>query len=385
MDPKGFAAIVNFKLGCLYSSLPVQWGQPQVKAFPIYIHVKFYTTAYLIRMWNTITKLAELFDDVILEENEQDYQAVKDQAKEIKDNKVPISKELLEQLCTAVDKCFKEYKALLAKTLFLLAWGGFMRICKYSRISDGNQHNIRANAVLTSDLGVRIAFHSDMTSKGSHPICHRFVEWHQLPQGAQKVIESYKATHPAREYNFFCSFDGLELTRPWVLNFLEACLLQTDWVFLSVTPHCFCVGAASNARVIGVPISEVSYIGRWINKRKAIEAYIRLDMIALSPAVIHQELPHYHRACPEQRILFISRSVIETPGSVLHPHHRAVARNFPELLNHPDMPLFYPHPSAVERMDNVIAARESGVYLNHFVFELEQKQKEIAHRGEVAN
>ena len=108
-------------------------------------------------------------------------------------------------------------------------------------------------------------------------------------------------------------------------------------------------------------------------------------MIALSPEVIHQELPHYCRAWPTQRILFISRSVIETSGSVLHPHHRAVARNFPELLNHLDMPLCYPHPSAVERMDNVIEARESGVYLNRFVFELEKKQKEIAHRGEVAN
>ena len=152
-----------------------------------------------------------------------------------------------------------------------------------------------------------------------------------------------------------------------------------------MTPHCFCVGAASNARVMGAPISEVSYIGRWINKSKAIEAYIRPDMIALSPAVIHQELPHYHKAWQAQRILFILRSVIETTGSVLHPHHRAVARNFPKLLNHPDMPLCYPHPSAIERMDNVTAARESEVYLNRFVFELEQKQKEIAHRSEVAN
>ena len=208
MDPKGFAAIVNFKLGCLYSSLLIQWGQPQVKAFLIYVHIKFYTTAYLIRMWNTITKLAMLFDDEISEENEQGFQAVKDQAKEIKDTKVPISRELLEQLCAAADKCFKSYNALLSKTLFLLAWGGFMRICEYSRTSEGNQHNIRANAVLTSDLGVRIAFHSDKTSKGSHPIQHRFVEWHQLPQGARKIIESYKATRPISAYNFFCRYDG---------------------------------------------------------------------------------------------------------------------------------------------------------------------------------
>ena len=53
MDPKGFAAIVNFKLGCLYIKLPVQWGQPQVRAFLIYVHVEFYSMAYLIRMWNT--------------------------------------------------------------------------------------------------------------------------------------------------------------------------------------------------------------------------------------------------------------------------------------------------------------------------------------------
>ena len=44
---KGFSALVNFHLGCQYAELPIKWGDKQVKAYLVYVHVKFYTAAYL--------------------------------------------------------------------------------------------------------------------------------------------------------------------------------------------------------------------------------------------------------------------------------------------------------------------------------------------------
>ena len=46
------------------------------------------------------------------------------QAKEIKDNKVPVSKSLLVALCKAADKVFAPYNAALAKAVFTgsLGW-----------------------------------------------------------------------------------------------------------------------------------------------------------------------------------------------------------------------------------------------------------------------
>ena len=47
LGAKGFGALVNFNLGCQYASLPIKWENEQVKAFLVYVHVKFYTASYL--------------------------------------------------------------------------------------------------------------------------------------------------------------------------------------------------------------------------------------------------------------------------------------------------------------------------------------------------
>ena len=52
------------------------------------------------------------------------------------------------------------------------------------------------------------------------------------------------------------------------MDFLETCLLQTDWVFLSVTPHCFRVEAASNTRVMVFPSMKLATLEGGLTKVK---------------------------------------------------------------------------------------------------------------------
>ena len=86
-------------------------------------------------MWKTIADLGAFLCSPITNR-------LRAQAKEIKDNKVPISMKLLKELCAATD--IQPYNAALSKALFLGAWRGYMRISEYSRTSgkNGNKRNI---------------------------------------------------------------------------------------------------------------------------------------------------------------------------------------------------------------------------------------------------
>ena len=177
MGVKGFSALVNFHVACEHFNLPVTLGPKQVKAFLIFINYKYYTASYIARMRDIIKSLGKLMLQPITSEQEADFELVFQQAKEIKDNKVPVSKKLFAQLCVAADVVFAEYNAALAKVMFLAAWGGYMRVSEYSRTSDkdGNKHNLKADALITSPAGLSITFQSDKTSKSSDPYKHTFV------------------------------------------------------------------------------------------------------------------------------------------------------------------------------------------------------------------
>ena len=114
-------------------------------------------------MWNAIKDLGEFLLCPVSEGQEADFKLVKMQAKEMKDNKVPVSRQLLKDLCLAADVVFAEYDAALAKVMFIIAWAGYMRIPdEYSRTSgkNGNQHNLMNKSLLTSPAGLSFHFHS---------------------------------------------------------------------------------------------------------------------------------------------------------------------------------------------------------------------------------
>ena len=182
-------------------------------------------------MWKTIKDLGKAMLPPISEQQEADFELVREQAKDVKDNKVPVSKKLLRQLCEAADVIFNEYNAALAKVVFLAAWGGYMRVSEYlcTTAKDGNKHNLRADAVISSPARLSFTFRSDKTPKVTDPMKHRFVSWKNLPSLARKAFNQYDKLWPKKAYNYFCKEDGKGLSRTSFLNLLDSCLVLTDF------------------------------------------------------------------------------------------------------------------------------------------------------------
>ena len=388
MGAPAFSAIANFKLACEMFDEPIAWGEDQVKAFLIYINSKFYSAAYLRRQWNAIQSLGEWLDCPVTEELQADFELVENQGQELKDNKVPISKKILKQLCQAADVLFDSYNAALSKTLFVTAYGGYMRVSEYSRTSgkNGNKHNIRSNAVLTSTAGISITFHSDKTSKSSDPIKHRFVSWKRLPHLAKQAFKDYNRLRPRLAKNFFCREDGAELTRSYFLNLLDACWLMTRYRNLTVTPHSFRLGAASEDRLRGVDMREIEDRGRWGPKSKAIQAYTRQDLVVLDPDKLLEERPVYRRFWTHQRLVFISTHIVELSHDGQHPFRKMLESWYPELIKAygEEIPSKFPDTEAINRMQEQKDNRASGKYLKQFAKQAAKRQKDYEVKKQTA-
>ena len=389
MGIKGYSALANFHVACEHFNLPVAWGPKQVKAFLIFINYKYYAASYVARMWITIRRLGKLLLQPITEKQEADFELVYQQAKEIKDNKVPVSKSLLAELCKAADKVFAPYNAALAKAVFLAAWGGYMWVSEYSRTSgkDGNKHNLKEDALITSPAGLSITFRSDKTSKASDPYKHRFVSWKSLPSGARQAFQQYDKLRSKKTINYFCREDGVELTRNSVLNLLDTCLLLTSFSQLTVTPHCFRLGAASHDRLHGLSITDILIKGRWKPQSKAIEAYTRPDMVVLKPEDLYNQLPKYHRAWSHQKLCFLARCIVEIPAKdEVHPFQAALDKNFPEIRFYKDkLPEHYPHEFSLQRQAELQENRRTKVYLRIMEEEEAKKIRECFSRGKSAS
>ena len=387
MGPKGYSALANFRIACDYMGVPVSWGEQQLQAYLIYVNYKYYAAQYLTRQWKTILDLGEFLCAPVSEKQIADFELVQAQAKEIKDNKVPVSMKLLKELCVAADIVFQPYNAALAKALFLAAWAGYMRISEYSRTSGkhGNRHNLRGFGLLTSPAGLSFNFHSDKTSRSSQNK-HRFVSWRGLPKFARQAFADYNRLRPRQAYNYFCREDGIELTRSYVLNLLDSCLLLTSYKHLHVTPHCFRLGAASHDRLIGLNMRDIEDKGRWGTKSKAIEAYTRPDIVVLTPSTLWNDLPKYRRYWTPQRLAFLAKCLVEKPSEVNpHPFGAVLEVHFPELKQYDEeLPEEYPHQQALARLAEIKENRRSGVYLKKFSAAEARKLRDCFSRGKVA-
>ena len=103
------------------------------------------------------------------------FKVVKGNFRQIKDNKVLLSVIIHEELCKVADCLFTEYTRKLTKGIFVLAFAFSMRVSEYTDCAcKGNlSHNIRANTVQLSPLGVSLEFISDKVSSLSPAVKHR--------------------------------------------------------------------------------------------------------------------------------------------------------------------------------------------------------------------
>ena len=122
-----------FMEGCKYVKLDCKWGPEQIKAFMDYLYDKHYAVSTLDAQWSTLHLVGKTLGERIPTELEVDFQFVKDEGKETKDDKFPIPRRLLLKLCEASNIILMGYNVLLAKNMFLCTWAFSMRISEFSK------------------------------------------------------------------------------------------------------------------------------------------------------------------------------------------------------------------------------------------------------------
>ena len=206
-----------------------------------------YTAEILKLQWAFFHSVIQLSPFRLTERMENGFDFVLANCKLINDDKMPVSRKLLKQLLKAADKTFQPYNAILAKTMFLIAWGAYMRICKYlfTRVHLLD-HNVHRGAILPGKKGLSVEFFLDKVTKLNAAVKHQLVKWKFLPEGAKSIIKKYIQMCPAVFKYFLCTNDGRPLHRSHAVDFLDTCILQSDHKFLQILPHGMCSGGPVN-------------------------------------------------------------------------------------------------------------------------------------------
>ena len=380
--PSRFHAMLNFIAACIEFDLPFQLGDQQLSAFLDQLDICYYSASTLDSSWGTIKKVAADLQIKIAPKHHAHFKAVKADCKEVKDNRLPISRQLLVELCAAADKIFVGYLACLARVMFVCAWAFAMRIGEYSDVRVWCKptqkfdlgHNVRWQAIRLSDIGITCKFISDKTARSGDPIKHRTVPWSKLPPFARSVVEAYNIMREGDR--FFCLEDGRPLDRNAVLNILEPCLAMTRWFPLHITPHCFRQGRSSVEVSEGSHISDVQHSCRFVDGSRAFDAYCRTDLVELQPEKIYADMPQCRRKWTNKRLCFIATKLVQTEGGRDHPFVAQVEKYFPRQYKKIKHRLLakYPAPEAIFRMRVMRRDRRSRVYIKKMVDDQKKKQ-----------
>ena len=157
---------------------------------------------------------------------------------------------------------------------------------------------------------------------------------------------------------------------------------------LRIFLHSFRQGGASDRRWNGQSIIKIRHEGRWSEKSSSFESYSRLNLVAMPPEQIYEEIERYHRQWPFKHLYHLSENVVQTEGSCKeHPHARALAEFFPDFMQAfgPVMPRQYPHPVALSKMRQEEDDAKSKYYFKMWVAIEEAKKREHEHRSKLAS
>ena len=386
-----FGTALQFKSACDLHKLPLEWNHEQIIAFLDVIDYRHYAVAMIDSFWSNLKRIGKILGKSTTKGQRMYFEAVRDNGKAIKDDRLPVSRKLLVQLIDAADVVFTGFNRKLAKAMFISAWGFCMRLSEFTNQKSYHRglqlnYNLKSSAIRIAHTGLSAAFESDKTSTKGGPIKHRTVAWSNLPQGAQQIMEDYNSAHPDGSW-FFCKNDGRALTRNDILNLLEPCLLHSDWKFLRVTPHSFRQGRPSVEPMEGTPIDDLMHAGRWTKKSTAFDHYSRTDLAMLPPATILQALPKCRQVWTSARLRFTSLNLVQTPDHMsTHPHHQLVKKSFPihfQAIKHL-LPTNHPASLCRIRDSQERIARRNRVYLRAQASDRLQKEMEFKRRSVVA-
>ena len=302
-------AIENFFSACIEFNHPFPLGDEQISAFLNKLDEAFYSVSTLEAHWGTLKKVCHTLKFPILQKHDVHYKAVKVDCREVKDNKLLVSRELLVQLCDAALEVFVGYTACLTRAIFICAWAFSMHIYDYCNVQVWKKptdkfeenHNLFYSAIKIMRKGLTACFVSDKTSKAGDPIKRRLVFWKKLPEFVRSTMWSY---------SILCKGSNQPLDYNDILNLLEPCLLHTSWCPLALTPHSFHQRRASTEVNKGVSIEEIKHSCRWSNTSKAFDAYYRTDLVMMRPNAIYREYLQSQKQWMTKHLGFIAKHLI---------------------------------------------------------------------------
>ena len=356
--------IDHFANACNRVQLPYDWAPPQLEAFFLHLDDLYMTKATLKMHWQVIQEISTKLQVPLTQQQITLFDFVLANCKSKLDNKLPVNRELLIELMAACDLLLLHYDAVLMKSILLCAFGGFMRCCEYTEPRRNRKnHNVHADAVTVTNLGLGISFWSDKTNQDDPTCKHRFVFWEFLPAGAKEILEEYVKIKPFANH-FFVREDGTQVTRTHFENFFHACSLHTRWRHLVLMPHCLRIGGASSARAAGAHILDLKHAGRWKFGGNTIDHYLRVPFISMEPEKIWERKEFRKEWTPKQ-LGYLARNVVQTPGGSDHPHNKMLVKHFEKQLREGsvNLPHKYPARGTVFQLKRRAKARKEGTYI----------------------
>ena len=119
-------SIDHFRAACLQVNLPLAWDHPQIQAFLHYLDKRFYTAQTLRSHWKFVKDTSATLKFQLDEEDILLYDLCAAWCKPIKNDKFPVIRILLKELCEVAPKLLQFYDALLVRAVLLCMWGGFL-------------------------------------------------------------------------------------------------------------------------------------------------------------------------------------------------------------------------------------------------------------------
>ena len=90
-----FHSIALFAQACATAGLDPIWGPGQTAAFLDLLHKNYYSVSTLDVYWKAFLKVGKILGKTISAKEQNDFVLVQEESKELQDNKLPVSSELL--------------------------------------------------------------------------------------------------------------------------------------------------------------------------------------------------------------------------------------------------------------------------------------------------
>jgi len=198
------------------------------------------------------------------------------------DHRRPITFTLLTRIVQLLPSvCKSAYEATLFKSVFLLAYFGFLRVGEYActsstgdttrilginDISFKTQENYMVVVIRfskTDQVGNSTTIHiGDISDKTMCPL---------------QAMRQFLQIRPVHDGALFIHFDKKPVTNYQVSKVLKLCLDSIGLNSQEFSPHSFRIGAATSAAMQGVPEETIKCFGRWSSN--AVQTYIRPNRI----------------------------------------------------------------------------------------------------------